>query len=86
MPMPKVKTELINTIGTQMFDDKYMRKISDEFDKENPSLAGVLGSTIEVMRKCVSNKEECEGAEVILVTTILAMYQSLKQQMICDEF
>lgn len=90
MTMPRIKAHLIRTMGEQMRDATYMAKVEKELWQENPELATVCNAAMDVLNLIeeydgMDSKSFSEAAQTVGRTTYLMVYQSIKQQMICDE-
>lgn len=86
LTLPKVKGDLIRSIGNQMLQDKeYLAGIEQEFVEENPELAQVCQNSIDTVETIMKNEHDILVAKTMAYTVTLLMYQALKQQQICDE-
>jgi hypothetical protein len=93
MPMPMVSSQVIESIRTQSMrhvDNKslYCMDVLKEIKEENPHLAEAIRDTITLMcKECEINMDDPRGFYLMLNVANLAVsvYQSIKQQIICDE-
>ena len=96
MTLPKVKADLICTIGEQMRSQEYLGSVEKQMWEENPDLASVCSHSMDTLNAIFSNFEIGEDNEELVIhalgaaqtvgrATYLLMYQALKQQDICDE-
>jgi hypothetical protein len=92
MPMPLVSSEIIESIREQSLrknmNTLYCMDVLNEIKIENPNLAEAIKETVKhICSKHGIDATTDNGLELMVNMANLAVsvYQSIKQQMICDE-
>lgn len=88
MSLPVVKPEIITNVGEQMQrcqNREYLRELESVFAEENPYLASICDTTLNVMNLHIQDPENLKVAQWVSRVTCLLMYNALKQQEICNE-
>lgn len=86
MKMPVIKPDLVRSLGHQMENTKYLLNASQEFGDENPYLSAVIDGSLDIMNKVIEDPEQQQAIQIIARSTVVMVYQAIKQQLICDEF
>ncbi len=93
MPMPLVSSEVIESIRTQSLrrigtNTLYCMDVLNEIKEENPNLAEAIKETIKyICSNCDVDINTPRGFDLMLnmANLSVSVYQSIKQQLICDE-